>query len=389
MWESKIRPIAFYLPQYHPVPENDEWWGKGFTEWTNVSKAKPLFPGHYQPHLPSDLGFYDLRLSEVREQQANLARDHGIYGFCYYHYWFNGKRILQRPFNEVLESGKPDFPFMLCWANENWTRIWDGSANHILLEQNYSEQDDLAHIQSLIPAFKDPRYIKVKGKPVFAVYRSTKIPDVAATIRRWRNYAAKEGLELYLCRVESFGESGETYLKDGFDAAIRFEPFSSNLFAYKECLLKEHLNKKIGRRFLDYIFSLRKSQNKKHNELHNRLSYVAYVDFLKNLKPVEYKVFPGVTPMWDNTARKQENAFIFKDSTPEKYKDWLSFETERFKPFSEQENFIFINAWNEWAEGNHLEPCHLWGRRYLEVTKEVLQNYDFFACKNGLEHYAE
>ena len=368
-----LRSVAFYLPQYHPVPENDEWWGKGFTEWTNVSKAKPLFLNHYQPHLPSDLGFYDLRLSEVREQQASLARDYGIYGFCYYHYWFNGKRILQRPFNEVLESGKPDFPFMLCWANENWTRIWDGSANHILLEQKYSEQDDIDHIKSLIPAFKDPRYIKVNGKPVFSIYRSSKIPDPASTIRRWRNEAEKEGLELYLCRVESFGESGGAYLQDGFDSAIRFEPFSSNFVAYKDYLVKKYFGNKFNRWYFGYAFSSRKSRNVKIRDLHNRINYDDYVNFLKSLSPAEYKVFPGVTPMWDNSARKKERAFMFIGSTPEKYKEWLSFETERFKPFSNEENFIFINAWNEWAEGNHLEPCQKYGRQYLEATKEVLQ----------------
>ena len=179
--KKDIRPIAIYLPQFHPVPENDLWWGKGFTEWTNVVKAKPLFKDHYQPHLPADLGFYDLRVPEVREAQANLAREYGIFGFCYYHYWFNGKRILEKPFEEVFESGKPDFPFMLCWANENWTRSWDGGNNEILLEQKYCHEDDKKHIQSLIPYFKDKRYIKANGKPVIAIYRSTLLPDVART----------------------------------------------------------------------------------------------------------------------------------------------------------------------------------------------------------------
>src|SRR5665647_256742 len=200
----KIRPIAMYLPQFHPIPENDEWWGKGFTEWTNVAKAKPLFKGHYQPHLPADLGFYDLRLEESRIAQAEMAKVNGIYGFCYYHYWFNGKRILERPFQEIFETGKPDFPFMLCWANENWTRTWDGGNHHILLEQKHSPEDDRNHIKALIPYFKDSRYIRVDNKPVFSVYRASLFPDISNTIRIWREEAEKEGLELYICCFETF-----------------------------------------------------------------------------------------------------------------------------------------------------------------------------------------
>ncbi len=222
----KIRPIAFYLPQYHPIPENDLWWGNGFTEWTNVVKAKPFFNGHYQPHVPGELGYYDLRLPEVRQRQADLARENGIYGFCYYHYWFNGRRILERPFQEVFESGKPDFPFMLCWANENWTRVWDGDEKEILLKQEYDLEDDRRHIQSLIPYFKDPRYIRIQNKPVFAVYKSSLLPLPAKTIEIWREEAANAGLDLYVCRVDSFGIEGAEYMKAGFDAAIEFQPFS-------------------------------------------------------------------------------------------------------------------------------------------------------------------
>src|SRR5215475_4957626 len=181
------RLVAFYLPQYHPIPENDEWWGTGFTEWTNVVSAKPVFAGHYQPHLPADLGFYDLRLPEVRQAQADLARNHGIHGFCYYHYWFQGRRLLRRPFDEVLRSGQPDFPFCLCWANENWTRVWDGSDKKLLIEQTYSADDDLAHIRWLAPAFRDPRHIRVEGKPLFLVYRARKLPDPLRTTSLWRS----------------------------------------------------------------------------------------------------------------------------------------------------------------------------------------------------------
>lgn len=371
---KKVRPIAFYLPQYHPTPENDAWWGKGFTEWTNVTKAKPLFEGHYQPHLPSDLGFYDLRVPEIREQQAQLAKEHGIYGFCYYHYWFNGRRILERPFNEVLSSGQPDFPFMLCWANENWTRIWDGGEKNILLNQVYSEQDDISHIQSLIPAFKDPRYIKVDGKPVFAVYRSTNIPDVRATISRWRNEAQKQGLELYLCRVESFGESGAKYLEEGFDAAIEFQPFSKTFVSYINQSKMKQLKNKLSGWYIKYKLSSTSKRKAMLNDLEKVINYQDFVNFEINNSAInKHKVYPGITPMWDNSARRNENfSLLFKNSTPDKYREWLEHELKTFKPYSREENFIFINAWNEWAEGNHLEPCRKWGRSYLEATREAI-----------------
>jgi len=172
-----LRPIAIHLPQFHPVPENDDWWGKGFTEWRNVVQARPRFRGRYQPHIPADMGFYDMRFPEVRQQQAHLAQEYGIYGFCYYHYWFNGRRILERPVQEILESGDPDFPFMLCWANENWARVWDGSDKSVLLGQEYSEDDHRAHAEALMPYFKDPRYIRINNKPVFAIYKDGDIPD--------------------------------------------------------------------------------------------------------------------------------------------------------------------------------------------------------------------
>src|SRR5258706_868857 len=243
---ASVRPIAIYLPQFYPIPENDRCWGKGFTEWTNVTKAQPLFKGHYQPHLPADLAFYDLRVGEVRQEQADLARQYGIHGFCYYHYWFNGHRVLERPFNEVLASGRPDFPFMLCWANENWARVWDGGDQTIMCQQDYSDADHTAHVRSLIPAFKDPRYIKVKGHAVFAIYRSPNIPDVQRVLKLWRNEAEKEGVKLYLCRFESYSEGGANYLKDGFDAAIRFEPFSTRIRPFQQYILRKTMANKLS-----------------------------------------------------------------------------------------------------------------------------------------------
>jgi lipopolysaccharide biosynthesis protein len=385
MSNKKIRAIAIYLPQYHPTPENDLWWGKGFTEWTNVTKATPLFKDHYQPHLPADLGFYDLRIPEVREEQANMARIHGIYGFCYYHYWFTGKRILERPFQEVFESGKPDFPFMLCWANENWTRVWDGSDNEILLEQKYSEEDDKKHIQFLIPFFKDKRYVRIKDKPVVAIYRSTLLPDVAATIKIWREEAAKHDLHLYICRFESFSLGGKKYLNDGFDAAIDFQPWGSGMQQYKRWQLQQS-QQSFGFRVKNFFYRnfVKNISEKKYPEFKRNfrdkilndyvLDYNDYVNFLENCELPDYKLYPCVMPMWDNTARRKKNdPSLFYNSSPELYKKWLSNVLRKFGPYSEEENLVFINAWNEWAEGNHLEPCQKWGSKYLQATLEALK----------------
>jgi lipopolysaccharide biosynthesis protein len=375
----KLRPIAIYLPQYHPIPENDEWWGKGFTEWTNVTKATPLYKGHYQPQLPTDLGFYDLRLPEVRQAQADLAKQYGIHGFCYYHYWFNGRRILERPFQEVFESGKPDFPFMLCWANENWTRVWDGGENKILLKQNYSEQDDINHIRALIPYFKDARYIRVDGKPVFSIYRSTELPNIKRTIEIWRQEAQKEGLELYICRFENHGALGAHYLEAGFDASIDFPPYgnSRNKYSFNETNKKSLAARIISRvKFKQGNPFNRNKSTMAH--LYNWIDYEKYVDFILETSAEDYKCFPGITPSWDNSARKRKNFFIMKNSSPEYYKKWLSHIVKNFPSAfkSKEENFIFINAWNEWAEGNHLEPCIKWGRGYLDATKSVMEGLE-------------
>jgi lipopolysaccharide biosynthesis protein len=373
---KKIRAITFYLPQFHPIPENDEWWGKGFTEWTNVTKSRPLFRGHYQPHLPADLGFYDLRLPEVREQQAAMAKEYGIYGFCYYHYWFNGKRILEKPFQEVLESGKPDFPFMLCWANENWTRAWDGGEKHVLLEQKYYREDALLHIQTLIPYFKDPRYIRINNKPVMAIYRSTIIPNIEEMLAIWRAEAAKHKLELYLCRVESHGKSGEEYLNHGFDAAIEFAPFSGMKTNARIPSLK-NINSR-------WIASLAKVIINKiwrtvfHTEifLHYDLIF-RYDDIvtnsIKKLDSGNYKLFPCCSPGWDNTSRRKKGRTIVVNNTPNMFGKWFEYQIKYVnETFEENERLVFINAWNEWAEGNHLEPCQKWGKQYLEKIKKII-----------------
>jgi lipopolysaccharide biosynthesis protein len=376
----KIRPIAIYLPQFHPVPENDQWWGKGFTEWTNVAKAKPLFKDHYQPHLPADLGFYDLRLAELREQQAQMAKENGIYGFCYYHYWFNGRRILERPFQEVFESGKPDFPFMLCWANENWTRTWDGLDKEVLLEQHYSEEDDRNHIRALIPYFLDKRYIRIGNKPVMAIYRSNLLPNPQRTTEIWREEAGKQGLELYICRFESFALKGESYLKEGgFDGAVDFQPFGNYFQEFRDQKMTAYQNRPFRYKVEGKIRNtLLKFARPKKYEMFREVQwrvwdYQEYVDYVIRQPFPSYSWFPGITPNWDNSARRKTGFVMFKNSTPEAYKKWLSHIIKNFKPKSKEENFVFINAWNEWAEGNHLEPCMKWGRQYLEKTKEALE----------------
>ena len=359
---KSLRAIAIHLPQFHPFPENDAWWGKGFTEWTNVTKAQPRFPGHYQPHLPADLGFYDLRLEQSRLDQAALAASYGIHGFCYYHYWFNGKRLMQEPLDAMLASGKPDFPFMYCWANENWSRRWDGAEENVLIQQHYSSADDIDHIRFLCTkVFSDKRYIRVQGKPFFAVYRPQLFPDIAETLRTWRREAAALGMELYIGYMQSFNYREDPAIA-GFDTAIAFEPdFYTKLPALQPGLA-EKLKQKI-------------SGHPSPLAANRVIDYEQYTRSQQQLPAPPYRRFPGVTPMWDNTARRKQGAFILHGSTPERYGEWLRQTAENFDPPSAEENFIFINAWNEWAEGNHLEPCQRWGTQYLEATKKVMEQY--------------
>lgn len=347
--------VAFYLPQYHPIPENDSWWGPGFTEWTNVSRARPLFSGHYQPHIPADLGFYDLRLPETRADQAALAARYGIGAFCYYHYWFTGRRVLERPFNEVLASGKPDFPFLLCWANEDWTRAWDGHSRQVLLEQVYSPEDDRAHFEALLPAFTDRRYLKKDGRPIFLVYRARNLPDARATTNRWREMARAHGLPgLYLLRMESFWEESGDPEPLGFDAAVEFQPEWRVL---ADPRWRRTIRKGMRRFGLTWPGSLR------HN-IHNYADVVRRA--LEKPRP-DYLRYPGVAPSWDNSARRTWDGLILEDCQPKIYEDWLRAVLSR-----EQPEMVFINAWNEWAEGCHLEPCRRWGHAYLEATKQAL-----------------
>ena len=362
--DALVKAICFYLPQYHPVPENDEWWGKGFTEWRNVVKARPQFPEHNQPHIPADLGFYDLRLPEAREAQAALAKEYGIHGFCYYHYWFNGRRILERPFTEVLNSGNPDFPFCLCWANENWSRRWDGSDEHRLLEQTYSSEDDLAHIQSLIPVFKDNRYIRINGKPLLLVYRTSLLPDPARTAEIWRTEAARAGIgDLYLVCVESFAEVVDP-ASISFDASVEFAPFGGMDGARKFYGKQHQLFANLGLLAKGYVENI-------------VFDYKAMAQRMAQRSDVPWTRFRCATPSWDNSARRKSNAVIFHGSTPEAYEAWLATIVKQTNSKRQgDERIVFINAWNEWAEANHLEPDLKWGRAYLEATRRALLTED-------------
>ncbi len=347
-----VRAIAFYLPQYHPIPENDAWWGKGFTEWSKVAEARPLYHGHYQPQLPADLGFYDLRVPEVRQAQARLARQYGVHGFCYYHYWFNGKRLLERPFTEVLASGEPDFPFCLCWANENWTRRWDGLGKELLISQEYSADADRALIRELIPAFRDPRYIRVRGRPLFLVYRANDLPDPSATAAIWREEAAAAGLPgLYLCRAETFQEAlaAQDPAQLGFDAACEFPPHGIQV-------ARSSATAGLDPAFTGYAYD-----------------YAEAARLLATRPAPPYRRFHTVMPSWDNTPRVARRANLAVNATPEAYRSWLETVCNRTRrDFEGDERLVFINAWNEWGEGCHLEPDRRHGLTWLEATRAAL-----------------
>lgn len=326
-----------------------------------MTSARPLVPGHYQPHLPADLGFYDLRLSESRSAQAHMAADYGVTGFCYYHYWFNGKRVLNLPMDEVVASGSPDFPFCLCWANENWTRAWDGRSGQILLEQRYSEEDDRAHIEHLLPIFADRRYIRVGNRPLFLVYRTELLPNPACTADIWRAAAVKAGIgDIFLARVESF-RSDIDPASIGFDAAVEFAPDWQQV---------SHLQ--FGR--LKRLLSMAALFPKGFLE-HNFAEYDNLVRGMRSKSEVGYRRYRCVTPGFDNSARRKKDATIILNSTPQAYGRWLqdTLIAERLATRPDDEKLVFVNAWNEWAEGNHLEPDQRWGLAYLEANRDAIR----------------
>ena len=350
--DTDIKLIAFYLPQFHPIPENDLWWGKGFTEWTNVTKAVPQFAGHYQPRLPDELGFYNLTNPGVMKRQTELAKQYGLYGFCFHYYWFNGKRLLEKPLDMYREHKEFDFPFCICWANENWTRRWDGYENEILIEQKHTSVNNIRFIEDLFPLLRDSRYIKIDGKPLIIIYRPMLLPDIKKMIEEWKDYCRGKGIDdLFIIAASTFGfnEDPKPY---GIDALVEFPP---HVMPGCPDITKKFtiLNKKFKGQIWDFE---------------------QFVKSKKYLGKVSYTLFKGICPGWDNTARKPINPSIFYGATPKLYGEWLSeLVTWTREVHNKDKRFIFINAWNEWAEGAYLEPDRKYGYGYLDATRNALK----------------
>ena len=344
-----LKLVAFYLPQFHPIPENDAWWGKGFTEWTNVSKALPQFIGHYQPRLPGELGFYDLRLIDNQKRQIELAKKYGVYGFCYHYYWFSGRRLLDKPLRQVLEHRELDHPFCICWANENWTRTWDGLKEDVLITQAHSAGDDLAFIEQLRPFLEDGRYIRLNGRPLIIVYRVDVLHNARATADCWRNYCVRANLgDPYLVAAQTFDiEDPRPY---GFDAALEFPPHK-NAGAV--------VNSQLDIANPDYLGIV--------------FDYRGLVEGAKKYEAPDYTLFRTVCPGWDNEPRRPGRGRTFINSTPERYEDWLTFACAQ--SLARKNEFVFVNAWNEWAEGAYLEPDRRYGYAYLAVTAQSLKKF--------------
>lgn len=357
---STPRVLAFYLPQFHPIPENDLWWEKGFTEWTNVGKAKPLFRGHYQPKLPTELGYYDLRVPETRLAQADLAREYGIEGFCYWHYWFgNGRQLLERPFREVLESGQPDFPFCLAWANESWRGFDHGvKKEESLIEQTYGGPTDYkAHFDAVLPAFKDHRYVTVDGKPLFLIYKPLYAEqEIARMMSLWREWAKKSGLKgIHFVGITYFPDAEMSRLEAmGFDGI-------------NVC------------RFWD----LKEKNPKKYHQYERRKKWfkqplrIPYKDVYPTLVGEEEKrenVYPTLYPNWDHTPRTGRKGVMYDGESPELFGKLLDLCFDTVKDKTPENQLVFIKSWNEWGEGNYLEPCRVYGRGYLEeLGKRLLK----------------
>jgi len=352
------RFIAFYLPQFHPTKENDEWWGNGFTEWTNVVKAKKLFPGHNQPNIPADLGFYDLRLEETRVAQAEMAKKYGVEGFCYWHYWFgNGKRLLEKPFNDVLSSGKPDFPFCLAWANHSWAKkqFDKNGTSELLCKQEYpGVQDYINHFNELLPAFKDDRYMKVNGKILFFIYTTKDFPDVHSFISLWRDLAKENGLnDFYFVTRDADSRSKEKNIDFGFDSIYNDDVFN----------IHHHLGliKKAGYWFMREIL-----------KFPTILPYKKATKYMVMDECRDNKVIPVVAPNWDHSPRSGGKAILLHNPHPKYFYRLIKNTMSIVENKTEEEQLVMIKSWNEWGEGNYLEPDIKFGKGNLEALKKAI-----------------
>lgn len=357
---SKPRLIAFYLPQFYPTPENDEWWEPGFTEWTNVARAKPLFPGHYQPRIPRDLGFYDLRVPETREKQAQLAREAGIEGFCYWHYWFNGRRLLDKVFSEVVKSGNPDFPFCLCWANHSWYRkVWDPSKGQdkLLVKQEYpGEQDFINHFNALLPAFTDKRYIKRNRKLLFGLFGPLPAKEQKLFTDTWNRLAKENGLEGFYFFVHTYNKGILPIMnQQGIDAVTVDYAHTLNI----------HNNKftKFLWKVYYKLFELPKINTYKNYER----------TFHKDFEATE-GIIPTVTPNFDHSPRSRARGVIITGSSPQRWRGFLESVFEKTKCRPHEENIVLIKSWNEWGEGNYLEPDMKYGKGFIHATKQAVES---------------
>lgn len=352
----KTRIIAFYLPQFYPTPENDEWWEPGFTEWTNVTRAKPLFKGHYQPRLPRDLGFYDLRVPETRERQAELARQAGIEGFCYWHYWFAGRRLLDRPFREVVESGKPDFPFCLCWANHSWkAKTWNPNVpDKMLIEQTYpGEQDYIDHFYAMLPAFKDKRYMKIDGKLIFGIFAPHKFDDFKQFSDIWNSLANENGLE-------------EFYFFAFVQECIGLNSFDKSLYTNVVMDTLSEGHKYIYHSFIKNVFrGLKRKCSNSYKSY--AVNYDHYVDVSLEVFRQYQDFIPCIAPDFDHSPRSAWRGVIYHGSSPEKFENLCREVKELVSKKKESEKIVFVKAWNEWGEGNYLEPDQKFGDAYLKA----------------------
>lgn len=365
MTGKRARVIAYYLPQFHPIPENDKWWGKGFTEWTNVGKAKPLFRGHYQPRVPADLGYYDLRLPDVREAQAEMARQNGVEGFMYWHYWFgNGKTLLEKPFREVLESGKPDFPFCLGWANHSWeNKTWHSGEQYkkkrILIEQLYPGKGDyIDHFYYLIDAFRDKRYMTIDGKPIFIIYSPKDFAEVGLFMSTWQGLAKANGLPgIYFIGQAHLNSECKHLLRSGFDGVSRAGMFDS-----------EH---KVKGKYIVKAFN--RLRNITQIVPPNKFNYSKIADHLlvPEIDQIE-NVFPTVMPNYDHSPRSGGKGSIWHDSNPKRFQKLMRDAVRIVEHKANENKIIFLRSWNEWAEGNYVEPDLVYGDGYLNAIREEI-----------------